>query len=128
MTTDYALINRKARVRSGVTTADATDPTTSSTYTNTKGCSYIEININGLTGLQVCKIRPYFYEIVDNSGTQINYISFGAEIETSLEKGVTCNIPGVNGRPVYIKVTELTAGSTVDIDIAPGRVPPGLNI
>lgn len=128
MSTDNALINRKTRIRSALTLADSSDPTTSSTFTNTKGCSYVEVNVSGLTGVQVCKIRPFFYEIVDNSGTKVNYVSRGAEITLSLTAGDTCNIPGVNGRGIYIKVTDLTSGATVNIDLAPGRVPPGLNV
>lgn len=128
MTTDNSLVNRKNRIRSSITVADSSDPTVNSTYANTKGCSYIEVSINGLSGLQICKIRPFFYETVNNSGTILNYVSRGAELTLSLAYGDTCNIPGVNGRPVYIKVTELTSGATVNIDLAPGRVPPGFNI
>lgn len=128
MTTDNALTNRKARIRTGLTVADSSDPTTASTFIETKGCSYIELNINGLTGGQSCKIRPFFLETVNNSGTKLNYVSRGAEISLSLTIGDTCNIPGVNGRPIYIKLTEVLGGATVNIDLAPGRVPPGLNV
>lgn len=128
MSTDNALMNRKMRIRSGITVADATDPTTGSTFVSTKGCSYVEVNINGLDTGQTCKIRPYFYETVDNAGTKVNYVSRGAELTLSLAAGDTCNIPGVNGRGIYIKVTDLTTGATVNIDLAPGRVPPGLNV
>lgn len=128
MTTDNALQNRKVRIRSALTVADASDPTIASTFLETKGCSYIEINVNGLTGSQVCSVRPFFYETVDNAGTKVNYLSRAAEFTLSLNLGDTFNLPGVNGRPVYIKVETLTAGSTINIDVAPGRVPPGLNV
>lgn len=128
MTTDNALMNRKNRIRPNITSADVSDPTVGSTFADTKGCSYVEINVNGLTGVQICKIRPFFYENVNNSGSKVNYVSCGAEMTLSLTSGDTCNVPGVNGRPVFIKVTELTGGATVNIDLAPGRVPPGLNI
>ncbi|MEW5820331.1 MAG: hypothetical protein AB1782_09085 [Cyanobacteriota bacterium] len=128
MTTDNALMNRKTRIRSGITTADVSDPTTSSNFIETKGCSYVEITVNGLSGIQECTIRTFFYETVNNSGSKLNYVSRGAALALSLEKGNTCNIPGVNGRPVYIKLEALTSGATVNIDLAPGRVPPGLNV
>jgi cell wall assembly regulator SMI1 len=127
MTTDNALMNRKTRVRSSITSADTSEPAMISNFTQTKGCSYVELSLNGLTGAQISKIRPLFYEIVNNAGTMINYVSHGAEIQLSLTDGDTCNIPGVNGRPIYIKVTEITAGATINIDLAPGRVPPGIN-
>ncbi|MGD9580681.1 MAG: hypothetical protein AB7V50_04870 [Vampirovibrionia bacterium] len=128
MTTDNALINRKQRFRSAITAADSSDPTVASTFITTKGCSYIEININGLSSSQTCTVRPFFFETVDNSGAMINYISRGAEFSLSLTSGDTFNLPGVNGRPVYIKVESLTAGSNINIDVACGRVPPGLNV
>lgn len=128
MTTDNALMNRKVRIRSAITAADASDPTVASTFLETKGCSYIEINVNGLTGSQVCTVRSFFYETVDSSGTKVNYVSRGAEFNLSLPLGDTFNLPGVNGRPVYIKVESLTSGANINIDVAPGRVPPGLNV
>lgn len=128
MTTDNALMNRKMRVRTEISEADASDPTIESIFTDTKGCSYTEINVNGLTGLQVCTIRPFFYETVLTNSATINYVSRGAEITLSLANGDTCNIPGVNGRPIFVNVTDLTTGAVVNIDLAPGRVPPGLNI
>lgn len=128
MTTDNALVNRKSRIRASITAVDSVDPTVASTFVETKGCSYIEINVNGLTASQSCSVRPFFYETVDNAGTKVNYISRGAQFTLSLALGDTFNLPGVNGRPVYIKVETLTAGSTINIDVAPGRVPPGLNV
>jgi hypothetical protein len=128
MTTDYALINRKVRIRTNITTADSSAPGCEDDFVLTKGCSYIEVNVNGLSGSEKAKIRPYFLETVDNSVSMENYVSCGAELELSLTNGNTCNISGVNGRPVYIMVTELTGGASINIDLAPGRVPPGLNI
>lgn len=128
MTTTNALTNRKARIRADITAADGTDPTTASTFIETKGCSYVELNVAGLTGVEVCKVRPYFLENVDNGGTAVKYVSCGSEITLSLAAGTTCNIAGVNGRPVFIKVTELTAAATVSIDLGAGRVPPGMNV
>lgn len=128
MTTDNSLMNRKKRVRTAITTADATDPLITANFLNTKGCSYIELTVNGLTGSQEATIRLFFLEKVDNSGTTLTYVSRGAALTLSLDAGETCNIPGVNGRPVFIKVEALTAGANINIDAAPGSVPPGLNV
>lgn len=128
MTIDNSLMNRKTRVRSSVTIADVADPLVSADFLNTKGCSYLELTINGLTGLEEVTIRPFFLETVNNSGTSETYVSRGASIALSKDNGETCNIPGVNGRPVFIKVDSLTGGANINIDAAPGRVPPGLNV
>ncbi|MEW5971569.1 MAG: hypothetical protein AB1706_17095 [Pseudomonadota bacterium] len=122
--------NAKLRIRTAVASADVADPTTSSTFSPTQGSSYVEISVNFNSSATACTIQPWFKEdnVTDGSGNAVTaYVSSGATIDLTKTSGSTVIIPGVNGRKLYIKVTSITGAGSIDIDLAPSRIGPGVN-
>lgn len=122
--------NAKTRIRTAVAAADVADPTTSSTFANTQGESYIEVTVNFNTSATGCTIQPWFLEekVYTTLGAVVSsYVSSGSPIALTKTGGSTVIIPGVNGRKVFIQVDSITGAGTVDIDLGAGKVGPGVN-